>query len=113
MTDPQAKTDSGKQRPETREQRRMRERINNEAQEIIQTLQSRFSDFFLTCENPEGPEVVEKMKVISAQWRAHCKRRNLIPAAYPVLDQYMEDQVKQYYALKENPEKVISETVGN
>jgi hypothetical protein len=112
MKDPQIKTDAGKQKPESREQRRYRERINKEAQGIIKALQDKFLDFFTTCENPEGEEVVAKIKEISAQWRTHCKRRNLIAAAYPVLDQYMEDQVKQYYALKENPEKVIAEAVG-
>jgi hypothetical protein len=100
-------------RPETREQKRYRERINKEAAEVIKRLQDKFSDFFTTCENPEGEETTKKIAEISAQWRTHCKRRNLVPAAYPVIDTYMEGQVKQYYELKENPEKVISKVVND
>jgi hypothetical protein len=91
-----------KNKPETRDQRRQRERINNEAQQVIKTLQDKFFNFFIECENPEGPEVVEKMKQISAQWRLHCKRRNLIASAYTVLDEYMDNAIKEYYQQKED-----------
>ncbi len=115
MTKPNQGKESPSQsnKPETREQRRYRERINIEAQEVIQKLQNKFSDFFTTCEDPEGQEVVDKIAEISAQWRTHCKRRGLVPAAYPVLDQYMDAQLRQYQELKNNPEKVIRETVEN
>jgi uncharacterized protein (DUF849 family) len=96
------------QKPETREQRRYRERINQEAADVMKTLKDRFTDFFVTCENPEGEEVQEKIKQISAQWRTHCKRRNLIPAAYPVMDEYMDSVLKEYVDqknLKESQEK--------
>jgi hypothetical protein len=85
------------QKPETREQKRYRERINKEASEIIKRLQDKFSDFFITCENPEGEEVVNKMAEINAQWRTHCRRRNLVATAYPLLDDFMHVQVQEYY----------------
>jgi hypothetical protein len=86
---------------ETREQRHERDRINTEAAGVIKSLQDQFMNFFMEAEDPEGNEVVEKMKVIDAKWRVYCKRRNLIGKAYPVMNEFMEAALQEYLAEKQ------------
>jgi hypothetical protein len=102
-------TDQTKGKPLTREQRRMRERVNMEAQTIIQTLQEQFLNFFMECQDTEGETVNNKIREIDAKWRLYCKRKNLIPAAYTVMDKYMEDSIKEYYENKEQKPVLVEE----
>jgi hypothetical protein len=39
----------------------------------------------------------------------YCKRKNLIPAAYTVMDKYMEDSIKEYYENKEQKPVLVEE----
>ena len=71
----------------TREQIRVKERIEAEANRVYQQLAEKFLSFMVECEDPEGPEVEEKKKQISAQWRLYCTRKQLLPVAYPVIDE--------------------------
>jgi hypothetical protein len=109
---------------ESRADRRRREQINTEAAQTIKTLSDQFMSFFIEAEDPEGNEVVEKMKSIDAKWRVYCKRRNLILSAYRVMSDFMEGAMKEYLTEKEgklqdsqkdatNAENVVSPLVTN
>lgn len=89
------------ERPLTRQEKRRRDHVNQEANRTIQQLSDQFMNFFLEAEDPEGEAVVNKMKEISAKWRMYCQRKGLIPAAYPVLDQYMDQCLVDFYKNKE------------
>jgi hypothetical protein len=106
-------TDEPKGKPLTREQRRLRERVNMEAQSIIQTLQEQFLNFFMECQDTEGEAVNNKIREIDAKWRLYCKRRNLIPAAYTVMDKYMEQSIKEYYENKEQKRVLVEENAND
>jgi len=86
--------------PISREQRRRREAINSEVQQKLKAFHDKFLDFFTNCDDPEGHEVVEKMKQLDAQWRVYCKNKELIPAAYPVINVYMAGVVQEYFDTK-------------
>jgi hypothetical protein len=83
-------------KPETREQRRWRERLNVEVNQMLSSLQDKFIAFFMACENPEGEEVVEKMKDYSAKWKFFCKKKKLIPMAIPIMDDFMTNCINDY-----------------
>lgn len=88
-----------KQEPEkklTREQRRHIERVNQEVTIAIEQQAEKFLKFFTTCDNPEGPEVAEKVKQMDAQWRTYCGRKRLMPKAFPLLKKYCESVIEQY-----------------
>jgi hypothetical protein len=87
-------------KPETREQRRWRERLNVEVNQMLSSLQDKFIAFFMACENPEGEEVVNKMKDYSARWKTFCKKKNLIPMAYPLVDDFMTNCLNDYLTEK-------------
>lgn len=91
-----------KETPISRQERRRREKINQEVQEAHRQLSDKFLNFFIECENPEGQEVVDKMKQIDAQWRLFCRRKGLIAKAYPLMNDYMEGLLKEYIQTKEN-----------
>lgn len=80
----------------SRREQRYRERVNQEVQSVISQLSDQFLNFLLSSENPEGNEVVEKMKDINAKWRVYCKRKNLIAKAYPVMELQMAQMAKEY-----------------
>lgn len=80
----------------SRREQRYRERVNQEVQSVISQLSDQFLNFLLSSENPEGQEVVEKMKDINAKWRVYCKRKNLIVKAYPVMELQMAQMAKEY-----------------
>jgi hypothetical protein len=99
--EPKTSPEKSRQMKESREQRRLRERTNLEAQSILRSLQEQFLNFFMSAEETEGESVNNKIREIDAKWRLYCKRKNLIPAAYTVMDKYMEDSIKEYYENKE------------
>jgi hypothetical protein len=106
---PGTSTDTPKEKPLTREQRRRHDRTNAEAISTIETLQAQFLNFFMASEETEGDAVSDKIREIDAKWRLYCKRKNLVPAAYPVMDKYMEDSIKEYYSNKEHQKQVETE----
>jgi hypothetical protein len=99
--EPKTSPEKSRQMKESREQRRLRERTNLEAQSILRSLQEQFLNFFMSAEETEGESVNNKIREIDAKWRLYCKRKNLIPAAYPVMDKYMEQSIKEYYENKD------------
>ena len=84
----------------TRQQRRFQERITEEAKETHERLAESFLIFFTQHENPEDPEVQDKIKQISAQWRLYCSRRQLVAKAFMAIDDYMDGILRQYQESK-------------
>lgn len=85
----------------TREQRRRQERINQEVSAVFDQLTAKFVSFFLDSDNPEGPEVQERVKQIDAQWRVCCKRKGVLPKGYPLVKQWCEQYLKDYQEAKQ------------
>jgi hypothetical protein len=102
-------TDETKGKPLTREQKRMVDRINAAAAETIELLTSQFLNAIMAADDPEGPEVGEKIKQIDAKWRMYCKRKGLAATAYTIMDNYMTTAIKEYYDEKEHKKKVETE----
>jgi hypothetical protein len=89
------------QKPLDRDEIRRREAVNKEVQATLAQSSQKFLTFFLNSEDPEGKEVVERMETLDAQWRTFCKRKHLIPAAYPLLKQEMNGIIQDYIKEKE------------
>lgn len=84
----------------TREQKRFLERINKEASKLHSHLVGKFTEFIVTCDDPEGGEVYEKMKSVSAQWKLFCKKNNLRPEALNVIEDYCKSTIKEYNEIR-------------
>lgn len=84
----------------SRKTRRFKERIEAEARETHNVLVNKFLLFFTACDNPEGPEVQEKMKQIDAQWKTYCAHRQLNPAVLEVVNNYMLNILDKYKKTK-------------
>lgn len=105
MSDPdRTPTISEKEKPEkhlSRHQRRFQERITAEAKQTHELLAEKFLLFFSQADNPEGEEVIERMKQVSAQWRLYCSRRQLNVKAFMAMDEFMDGILKQYQESKD------------
>lgn len=91
-----------KEAPQSRQQRRLIERIENEARATHERLAQRFMDFFINHDDPEGEAVQDKIRQISAQWRLYCASKRLTPESYVSMDTFMDAVLKQYQATKDN-----------
>jgi hypothetical protein len=89
-----------KEKPLSRQQRRAQERLKEEVQAVYKSLCDKFLDFFTQHDDPEGQEVINKVKQLGIQWHLYCKRKNLIASIYPALDQYMDSLLKEYLESK-------------
>lgn len=82
----------------TRDQRRMMDRLNKEVNETLAQLVNLWYQFFLQ-NDPEGNEVKNKKKEVSAKWRVFCERRHLKSElkglADKAIDQLMDEYRKQ------------------
>ncbi len=92
-----------KNTPLTRAQKRANERLQEEEQATYNALTERFLEYFTQSEDPEGEAVQDKIKQISTQWRLYCQRKGLIPALFPMLDNYMDGLLRDYLRSKEEP----------
>lgn len=79
----------------TRQQRRIKERIENEAKNVHLNLCQKFLAFFLD-NNPNGPEILEMKKELSAKWKVFCFSRNLNKDAVKLVDDYCDNVIMQY-----------------
>jgi hypothetical protein len=95
---------TGKEKPLTREQQRRKERIEAEANEVFSKACERFDLFIINSDTPEGQEVVDKQREISAQWRLYCKRKQLLPSAYSLVDEHCVKSIKEFYEIKNAPQ---------
>lgn len=92
----------------TREQRRMRDRVNEDANKTFILLAEKFRECFME-NDPESEEVTAKQKEVNAKWRVYCKNRNLIPDAYNQVFEYCSNLRIQYIAeLHEVPPIILS-----
>lgn len=85
--------------PLTREQRRARERLNKEAGDMIARLVNQWYEFFLD-NDPDGEEVKEKQKEVSAKWRMYCQRRHLKSEILPLIDNSITQLMDEYKKAK-------------
>lgn len=79
----------------TREQRRMRDRINADANSTFVMLAEKFRVCFMENQ-PESEAVQLKRKEVNAKWRIYCKNRNLIPEAYTNVSTFCDSLFEQY-----------------
>lgn len=100
-------------KPLDRAELRRREAVNKEVHQVLAQSSQKFLTFFLNSEDPEGKEVVERMETLDAQWRTFCKRKHLIPAAYPLLKQEMIGIIQDYIKEKERGKETKEETTVN
>lgn len=68
-----------------RQQKRMVERANNEANAMHKRLVNQFAEFFID-NDPDSDEVDAKQKEVNAKWRVFCKNRNLLPEVFGLVD---------------------------
>lgn len=80
---------------ESREQRRLREGINEDANKTFVALAEKFRIFFMD-NDPDGEEVKTKAKEVDAKWRVYCKNRGLIPEAYPQVSDFCKELIQEY-----------------
>lgn len=89
------------EKPLSREQRRAKERVETEARQVHERMCEKFTDFMIECEDPDGPEVAEKAKSMSAQWKMFCKSRGLKENCYNFMEKYCETVIAEFKRLKE------------
>lgn len=69
----------------TRQQKRMVERANDEANAMHRRLVNQFAEVFIDGD-PNSDEVADKQKEVNAKWRMFCKNRNLLPEVHSLVD---------------------------
>lgn len=84
----------------TRDQKRFLERIESEAKQTFQQLADKFLNLFMASDDPEGEDITERGKQISAQWRTYVKKSKLDDKALPAIEQYISDVKAQYLQSK-------------
>lgn len=89
-----------KEIPLTREQRRVRERLNKEVSELIAKLVNQWYEFFLD-NDPDSQVVKDKQKEVSAKWRMYCHRRHLKSEVFPLIDKSITQLMDEYKKAKE------------
>ena len=90
------KTQPETPKPISRAQRRLNERITEEAKQTYERITENFLQFFIMCAEPEGNEVAERSVQVSRQWRLFCDRKGLKPEAYTIVDDFVRGVIDQY-----------------
>lgn len=85
----------------------LQKKINGQAARMQKMLCDRFFDYFLASPDPEGDDVQNKIKVVSAQWKMYCKRMNFRPESFDLVKGYCEFILNEYRKEKEG--KVVEE----
>lgn len=80
---------------ESREVRRMRERINEDANKTFVALAEKYRTCFME-NDPNSEEVNNMRRQVCAKWRVYCKNRNLIPEAYTQVDTFCAELMADY-----------------
>lgn len=70
--------------------------LNRKATQVHTMLCNKFFDFFLMNSDPDGPQVQNQIKIVSAQWKVFCKRNNLTTDALDRVEKYCMFIVDQY-----------------
>lgn len=79
----------------TREQRRIKERVNKEVSTTLARLTLKFYEFFMD-NDPSGKELLDKQKELSTKWKMYCHRMNLIDEALPLFDKNADKILDDY-----------------
>lgn len=89
---------AGKSVPKTltREQKRLLEKVEIEAQQTFQSLADRYLKAFIESTDPEGEEIKATATLIDTLWRTYVKRRKLDPKASVGIRMYITDVMKDY-----------------
>jgi hypothetical protein len=88
---------------QNRHQRRVMERINQEASEIHNQLCDKFMSAIIASSNPDS-EAIILLADLGARWKMYCSRRNLIPSAFGLVEQSCQKMLQEYKNnLKINP----------
>lgn len=87
---------------ESRAQLRARQRIEDEAKSVYTQLTEKFFKYFLECDEPESDEVKDKIREFSSKWKMYCHKNNLLPKAYPIVEQYCDEVIKRFIEAKTN-----------
>lgn len=91
------KTKPGPEKPAlSRAQRRQIERIEEECQQVHQTLANNFLSFMVTHENPTDEVLAEKAKQIDSQWRVFARQRHLHVKMFDLLKKYCSDLIEEF-----------------
>ena len=84
----------------TRDQKRFLERIELEAKQTFQLMADKYLNLFMDSDDPEGEELTERGRQISAQWRTYVKKRKLDDKALPAIEKYISDVKSEYVQSK-------------
>jgi hypothetical protein len=76
------------------------DQIKREASMKHAHLAESFFRYLTSCEDPEGPEVQQKLAQINGQWRLYVHRKRLNPVAASLLQAECEGLIKEYTELK-------------
>ena len=79
-------------------------KVNKEATRIQALLCNRFFDYFISTENPDSPEVDDKLRSISAQWKVFCAKMGFKKEAFLVVENYCRMVLAEYKKMKEGKE---------
>lgn len=100
-------TTEQKEKPMNREQRRYMDRVNREAQGKLQMLVNRWYEFFME-NDPEGDEVKDLQKEVSAKWKMYCAHRNIKPEFFTKVDEQCNGLRAQYLQIKNTQDEPSS-----
>lgn len=89
----------------TRKQKRHQERVSEEAKEVYEQFCKRFLDFIIFSDSTTEEGVKAKMGDLSKKWRLYCKQKNLLPAIYTIVDDYMNSVLLQYSDMDQKKEE--------
>lgn len=82
-------------KPLTRQQRRYKERVEQEAMIQLNSFVSKFYEFFME-NDPESPEVEAKKKELSAKWKMYCHHKGLSQKALGLCDESCQTVINKY-----------------
>ena len=82
-------------------------KLNQESTAVFNRLSNKFFDFFLDHPEPDGPEVLSKIKEVSAQWKIFCRRHNIVPQFYNNMENHCTYIVEDYRNERDGKPKII------
>lgn len=82
-------------KPLTREQRRYKERVEQEAMTQLNSFVSKFYDVFME-NDPESPLIEAKKKELSAKWKMYCHHKGLSQKALGLCEENCQKVIDKY-----------------
>jgi hypothetical protein len=84
----------------TRQQRRLKERIEKEAEEVHSKMCANFLDFVIKSPDLTEEVINEKKKQFNAQWKMFCGSRKLTKESFEAIEKAMNMILEKYQSLK-------------